>query len=88
MLVSCIAVFGFSKRAGKTCIAGAVLFVLSDSLLAINKFHHPFPEAGLLIMLIYIMAQLFIVTGICRSMADSQIIRQFKKGWSGANQNF
>jgi uncharacterized membrane protein YhhN len=42
---------------------GAVLFVVSDSLLAINKFYSSFELAGVLIMLTYGMAQLLIVTG-------------------------
>jgi uncharacterized membrane protein YhhN len=44
-----------------TGVLGAALFVLSDSLLAINKFHTPFAYAGFAIMLTYGLAQLFIV---------------------------
>jgi len=47
-------------------VAGALLFVLSDSLLAINKFYQPFASAGMLIMLTYCAAQFFIVTGFIR----------------------
>ena len=46
--------------------AGAVLFMLSDSLLAINKFMMPLAQADILIMLTYITAQYFIVEGILR----------------------
>lgn len=42
---------------------GAVLFMISDSVLAINKFHHSFSSAGALIMLTYCLAQFFIVEG-------------------------
>jgi hypothetical protein len=42
---------------------GALFFMLSDSLLAINKFYRPFPLAGFLIMLSYIVAQYLIVIG-------------------------
>ena len=45
---------------------GAVLFMTSDSLLAINKFYTPLPYAGLLIMLTYISAQYLIVEGIVK----------------------
>jgi uncharacterized membrane protein YhhN len=45
-------------------IAGALLFVLSDSLLAINKFYQPLPLAGIAIMLTYCAAQYFIVRGV------------------------
>lgn len=45
---------------------GAYLFVMSDSILAINKFMQPFEFAGPLIMLTYGLAQLFIVIGSIR----------------------
>ena len=44
-------------------IAGAGFFILSDSLLAINKFYQPFAYSGITIMLTYILAQYFIVKG-------------------------
>lgn len=44
-------------------VTGALLFVLSDSLLALNKFYHPFTLAGVCIMLTYCAAQYFIVMG-------------------------
>lgn len=43
---------------------GAVLFILSDSCIAINLFYKPFGAAGILIMSTYIAAQLCIVKGI------------------------
>jgi len=42
---------------------GAVFFVLSDSLLAVNKFYQPFAFAGAFIMITYCAAQYFIVNG-------------------------
>ena len=45
---------------------GARLFVLSDSILAINKFGNSFLLAGTMIMLTYGLAQYFIVTGATR----------------------
>ncbi len=42
---------------------GAVLFMVSDSLLAINKFHHAFSAASALVMLTYSVAQFLIVEG-------------------------
>lgn len=47
-------------------IAGAVFFVISDSLLALNKFYKAFPYAALLIRLSYCIAQYFIVRGFIR----------------------
>ncbi len=52
--------------AGKWMMVGALLFVISDSTLAINKFYKPFEMAGVLIMLTYGLAQLFIVEGAGR----------------------
>lgn len=51
------------KVAGNNMIAGAVLFVVSDSLLAINKFYYSLSYAGVVIMLTYALAQFFIVRG-------------------------
>lgn len=51
------------KTAGKWMANGAVLFIISDSVLAINKFYQPFEPAGSIIMLTYGLAQLFIVKG-------------------------
>jgi uncharacterized membrane protein YhhN len=52
--------------ANRYFVAGAVLFVLSDSLLAINKFYQPLAFAGTLIMLTYCAAQYFIVMGFIK----------------------
>jgi len=52
-----------NKTAGKWMMTGALLFVISDSILAINKFYEAFEMAGVLIMLTYGLAQLFIVQG-------------------------
>jgi len=46
--------------------AGAISFMISDSILAINKFHTAFSYAGPLIMLTYILGQYLIVRGIIR----------------------
>src|SRR4030095_9357757 len=47
-------------------IGGAVLFITSDSLLAINKFYESFEYAGIAIMLTYGIAQLLITLGAVR----------------------
>lgn len=47
-------------------VAGACLFMLSDSLLAINKFYSSFNGAGALVMLTYILGQYLIVEGVVR----------------------
>ncbi len=48
--------------AGKHFILGALFFVISDSLLAINKFYTPIPFS-FLIILTYCVAQYFLVKG-------------------------
>jgi uncharacterized membrane protein YhhN len=55
-----------NKQAGKWMMIGALLFVISDSVLAINKFYQSFELAGAIIMLTYGLAQLFIVEGASR----------------------
>jgi uncharacterized membrane protein YhhN len=44
-------------------LAGAILFVISDSAIAINKFSIKFEYSGIVIMSTYIVAQYLIVTG-------------------------
>lgn len=60
-------------RFGKTSMAsfalvfgGAILFMISDSLIATNKFLEPLPMAGMWIMITYILAQYLIITGLSR----------------------
>jgi len=55
-----------NKIAGKWMMTGALLFVISDSVLAVNKFYNPFEIAGVVIMLTYGLAQLFIVEGVIK----------------------
>lgn len=52
-----------NKNAGLLMMAGALLFVISDSVLAINKFYQSFELAGVVIMLTYGIAQFFITEG-------------------------
>ena len=72
--VYCIAIFTMSLfalwRIGSTnrqsaalIIGGAFIFMLSDSLIALNKFVHPFEHANLYIMFLYCLAQLLFVLG-------------------------
>ena len=55
--------FKVNKKAACYYLSGAAAFVLSDSLLAINKFYQPVAFAGIFIMLTYCAAQFFIVWG-------------------------
>lgn len=42
---------------------GGMLFMFSDSIIAINKFLHPFSAAGIFIMVLYISGQYLIAKG-------------------------
>ncbi len=61
-----------NKAAGAGMLAGAFLFVLSDSLLAVNKFYQPFDAAGIGVMLTYGLAQWFIVKGAIEYLRGQQ----------------
>lgn len=65
-LMALTALFRYGRTNSKSfflIFIGAVLFMVSDSLLAINKFHHAFSAAGALVMLTYSVAQFLIVEG-------------------------
>ncbi|QPH40392.1 lysoplasmalogenase [Pedobacter endophyticus] len=47
----------------KLILFGALFFLLSDSVLAVNKFARPIPQSGILIMATYMIAQYLIVYG-------------------------
>ena len=51
------------NRPPNRLFTGAMLFAISDCLIAINKFIMPIPAAGILIMMSYYSAQYLIVTG-------------------------
>lgn len=54
------------KNTGRWMMLGALLFVISDSILAINKFYQSFEIAGIVVMLTYGLAQLFITEAATR----------------------
>ncbi|GAB4162688.1 MAG: lysoplasmalogenase [Winogradskyella sp.] len=45
---------------------GAIFFMISDSLLALNKFYQPIPLSNISIMLTYALAQFLIILGILK----------------------
>ncbi|MBS1495877.1 MAG: lysoplasmalogenase [Bacteroidetes bacterium] len=64
MLLSSLHIYNkINAGAARLFITGAAFFVLSDSLLALNKFYTPLPLPGLLIMVTYCLAQFYIVKG-------------------------
>jgi uncharacterized membrane protein YhhN len=53
-----------SQNSYRLALYGSILFVLSDSLIAINKFYMEIPQSGLLIMATYVTAQFLLVKGV------------------------
>jgi uncharacterized membrane protein YhhN len=71
MLGMSLTAFDFKKnKFGKLCVVGTLLFVLSDSILAINRFVSPFKYAMVFIMLTYAVAQLLITEGSLRNLRE------------------
>lgn len=63
--------FGKTTTASFTMVfGGAILFMISDSLIAINKFLEPLPLSGFWIMTTYIAAQFLIVKGILKHQEE------------------
>ena len=58
-------------HASRWAAVGAGVFMLSDSLIAINKFLQPVPLAPLWILASYYAAQLLIVHNVCRTQSAS-----------------
>ncbi len=66
LLLALHMLFMQNKRAGRWMMTGSLLFVASDSVLAMNKFYQSFEPAGVIIMLTYGLAQLFLTEGASR----------------------
>jgi uncharacterized membrane protein YhhN len=65
MVISALLRYGYtSMKSFGLVFGGAILFMISDSLLAIDKFREPIPLSGVWIMLTYCLAQFLIVEGI------------------------
>lgn len=74
MLAASVAAFDFGKQSfGKICVAGTVLFLVSDSILAINRFAAAFEYAPAFGMLTYAAAQLFIAEGSLRNLQNPNL---------------
>ncbi len=56
----------WKKPAGNDILFGALFFVMSDSILAFNKFYAPIPYNSFLIMSTYCIAQGLILMGILK----------------------
>lgn len=56
--------YDYKDTGGILAVAGALLFMLSDSVLAVNKFAKPFPAAQAIILSTYFAAQWLIALSI------------------------
>ncbi|MFB9080044.1 lysoplasmalogenase [Flavobacterium procerum] len=71
-VISTMLLFAFNglliweKPGNKLVFSGALFFVISDSILAVNKFYNPIEKSSFFIMLTYLMAQYLIVIGILK----------------------
>lgn len=76
MLIAAVHAFNkYNLDAARNCIAGAILFVVSDSLLSVNKFYGSFPAAGIFIMVTYALAQFAITKGSLQYLAGVNTAR-------------
>ncbi|GEM68108.1 membrane protein [Sphingobacterium mizutaii NBRC 14946 = DSM 11724] len=70
IVIAAMAFFAYTRRYQTNtlsfiiCLIGALLFIFSDSILALNKFVAYLANSGLYIMSSYILAQYFITLGI------------------------
>jgi uncharacterized membrane protein YhhN len=56
----------WEKPANTYILVGALIFVLSDSILAMDKFYEPIYKSSFFIMSTYLMAQYLIVIGVLK----------------------
>lgn len=69
MVLMLLGVFAVNRKRSQgyvLVLLGAGFFIVSDSILAVNKFYTPFEIARVLTMLTYVLAQLFIVIGLSK----------------------
>ena len=62
---------GLTSRAGFLLVfTGSIFFMISDSLLAINKFSVELPQSGFLVLSTYMVAQFLIMKGLVKSAEE------------------
>ena len=71
-VISIMLLFAFNgflvweKPGNQLVFLGAIFFIISDSILAVNKFYAPIPRSSFFIMLTYLLAQYLIVVGVLK----------------------
>lgn len=84
-VISLMLLFAFNgflvwKKPGNQYVfIGAIVFVASDSILAVNKFHTPIEKSSFFIMLTYLVAQYLIVTGILKLNSNGNLKAENEK---------
>ena len=63
-------IFINNKQVGALLFTGALLFILSDSILAFNKFYTQWVSATVMIMISYGLAQLFITYSMAKLLEE------------------
>lgn len=63
-----------SSLAMRWAVLGALVFIISDSLIAINKFVYPLPFEGVLIMSTYYAAQFMLITGLVKLQKTNESV--------------
>lgn len=84
-VISLMLLFAFNgfliwKKPGNQYVfVGAIVFVSSDSILALNKFYTPIEKSSFFIMLTYLVAQYLIVTGILKLNSNGNLKAENQK---------
>ena len=74
MMLSAINRFGgVAQNSFRWVFFGALFFLISDSILAVNKFANPVPNAGFWIMSTYALAQYLIVRGVVLKVLEKKL---------------
>jgi uncharacterized membrane protein YhhN len=74
MVIAALSRFGKVNESSYLLVfLGALLFLISDSLIAFNKFKQAFPFSGILIMGTYLSGQFMIVLGLLRQYKRSDL---------------
>ncbi|TDO83252.1 putative membrane protein YhhN [Flavobacterium chryseum] len=80
-VISTMLLFAFNgflvwkKSGSKLVFIGAIVFVVSDTILAINKFYSPIEKSAFFIMLTYLVAQYLLVIGVLKLNSKVELIQ-------------
>ncbi len=61
-----------NKRSFNLVLAGALMFMVSDSVIAVNKFLSPLMFAGIYIMVLYLAGQYLIARGMLEQFSETK----------------